>query len=78
VYCKNKNHAKKSRNWSIFGSKFIKIYELFEVNWLFKDCLNKGEVFFAVEIFLKKHAVQKTGCFTYRTTPELNYVLKDQ
>ena len=47
----------------------FKIYRIFEVNWLFKDHLDTAEVFYAVEIFPKKHAVQKIRCFTYPTTP---------
>ena len=42
---------------------------IFKDNLIFTDHLNKAVVFFAVEIFPKKDAVQKTRCFTYRTTP---------
>ena len=53
---------------------------IFKDNLIFTDHLNKAVVFFAVEIFPKKDAVQKTRCFTYRTTPVKNawFRLKNQ
>ena len=49
---------------------------IFKDNLIFTDHLNKAVVFFAVEIFPKKDAVQKTRCFTYRTTPDIHIFLK--
>ena len=59
----------KNRKSLYFRLKNYPNKSIFKDNLIFTDNLNKAVVSFAVEIFPKKDAVQKTRCFTYRTTP---------
>ena len=62
------NCCEKNKKSSYFRLKNYPNKSIFKDNLIFTDHLNKAVVFFAVEILPKKDAVQKTRCFTYRTT----------